>query len=144
MPRDKSQVAALPIRRAANGALEVLLITSRETGRWIIPKGWPMKGLADHEAAAQEAREEAGVVGRIGEAPIGDYPYWKRQKEGFEFCLVTVYPLVVERQRKDWRERGQRLASWLTVDDAAEHVDEAGLSGLIHDLPRILREKGIL
>ena len=67
------QVAALPFRYVAPGSLEVLIITSRETGRFIIPKGWPMKGRADPEAAAIEAREEAGVVGKINRKPIGRY-----------------------------------------------------------------------
>ena len=62
---EAKQVAALPVRRGEDGSLEVLLVTSRETGRWVIPKGWPSKRLSDREAAAREARQEAGVTGTI-------------------------------------------------------------------------------
>src|SRR5580658_9664578 len=73
---ERLQIAALPSRRTAAGGVEVLLITSRETGRFIIPKGWPMKQLSDPDAAAREAYEEAGVVGKVKRKPIGDYFYW--------------------------------------------------------------------
>ena len=67
------QVAALPVRRKGDGDIEVLLITSRKTNRWIIPKGWPMKGKKRHEAAAQEALEEAGISGHVHKKPLGSY-----------------------------------------------------------------------
>jgi 8-oxo-dGTP pyrophosphatase MutT (NUDIX family) len=80
----RRQVAALPFRYTASGSLEVLIITSRETR----PKGWPMKGRADPEAAAIEAREEAGLEGNIHRKPIGKYSYWKRLAD--QFLLVEV------------------------------------------------------
>ena len=67
-----AQVAALPVK-GKPGKYRVLLVTSRETRRWIIPKGWPMKGRKDHEAAAQEALEEAGVTGHVHKHPMGAY-----------------------------------------------------------------------
>ncbi len=130
-----AQIAALPVRRAEDGSLRVLLLTSRETRRWVIPKGWPMKGLKDHEAAAQEAREEAGIVGRIHKQPVGSYRYWKRRTAHFDLCTVRVYLLEVERQLKTWREKGQREARWFTIDEAAALVDEPGLSDAIRRLP---------
>jgi 8-oxo-dGTP pyrophosphatase MutT (NUDIX family) len=75
---ERRQIAALPFRRTTAGEIEILLITSRETGRFIIPKGWPMKRLSDPDAAAREAYEEAGVVGKVQRKPICDYLYWKR------------------------------------------------------------------
>lgn len=130
----RRQVAALPMRATAHGTLQILLITSRETGRWVIPKGWPIKGLKDHEAAAREALEEAGVVGRVRKAPLGSYTYWKRQSDHFELCEVTVYPLTVDRQLKTWREQGQRRAAWFPILDAARHVNEPGLMVIIEAL----------
>src|SRR4051794_32208259 len=87
-----NQIGALPFR-VIDGKFEILLVTSRETKRWLIPKGWPMKGKKPYKAAAQEAAEEAGVKGRIGDKPIGHYDYWKRRVEHFDLCRVEVYPL---------------------------------------------------
>ena len=70
-PAKRTQYAALPYRRKRNSRTEVLLVTSRDTGRWIIPKGWPAKGKSPHKSAAREAREEAGVVGTIKRRPLG-------------------------------------------------------------------------
>lgn len=124
------QYAALPFR--LKGGLEILLITSRETGRWVIPKGWPMKGKKPHAAAQREALEEAGVKGRIGKAPIGQYGYAKRLSNGAVLaCTVEVFPLLVERQLQRWPERSQRTLGWFTSDDAAALVDEPDLAALI-------------
>jgi hypothetical protein len=63
-------------------------MTSRGTGRFIIPKGWPMKNHSDPFAAAREARQEAGLIGEIRRKPIGHYIYWKRLIEGRCLCSV--------------------------------------------------------
>ncbi|MDR3507436.1 MAG: NUDIX hydrolase [Caulobacteraceae bacterium] len=125
------QYAALPFRRDGE-ALRILLVTSRETQRWVIPKGWPMKGRLPHAAAAQEALEEAGIVGQIAESPIGAYHYMKRLKNGSAIaCTVDVYPLEVEIQRPHWPEQHQRTAHWFSVEEAAEAVHEPELQTLI-------------
>ena len=126
------QYAALPYRLAAHGQVEVLLITSRESRRWVIPKGWPMKGKKPHAAAAKEALQEAGVVGRVEKLPLGAYDYIKRLKNGAPLaCTVEVFPMQVVRQRKRWREKGQRIVHWFPADEAADNVDEEGLRELI-------------
>ena len=85
------QCAALPYRRLANAAIEVMLITSRDTGRWVIPKGWQGAGLAAQHSAEREAREEGGLVGRIDDRPIGQYRYKKRLADGSSVaCSVEV------------------------------------------------------
>lgn len=125
-----TQVAALAWRGVE--ALEVLLITSRETRRWVLPKGWPIKGKPPHEAAAQEAREEAGVRGAIAKQPIGSYRYVKFLKDGAGVdCVVSVYPLTVARQRKRWPEQNQRAARWFSPEEAATAVAEPELRSLI-------------
>ncbi len=126
----KAQVAALPVRAGANG-LDVLLITSRETRRWVIPKGWPMKGRKDHQAAAQEALEEAGIVGKIRKHPIGAFTYQKRLTDRVEPCRVMVYILEVEKQLIAWREKDQRKRRWFPQREAAAHVSEPGLATMI-------------
>ena len=124
------QVAALPYR-FDDGELRVLLVTSRETQRWIIPKGWPMKGKKPHRAAEREALEEAGVKGRIDRKSIGRYEAWKRLTDHFVLCTVKVYPLEVREQRKKWREQTERRAVWFKAQDAADLVDEPGLRTII-------------
>ena len=133
-----AQVAALPVRFADDGSPEVMLITSRETQRWIIPKGWPMAGLNDSQAAAREAREEAGLVGRVEKRPVGSFSYWKRLPGHFAFCTACVYLLHVERQLKAWKEKGQRRCEWLPPEAAAELVEEPGLKAILSDLRRHL------
>jgi 8-oxo-dGTP pyrophosphatase MutT (NUDIX family) len=127
------QVAALPWRQGGRG-LEVMLITSRETGRWVLPKGWPEKGELLHESAAREAAEEAGLHGTICAEEIGHYLYGKNLKTGLEArCEVLVFPLKVERIDKTWPEKGQRLRKWFPTGEAATRVRERDLAELIGD-----------
>lgn len=138
MPRtpkeEFTQVAALPFR-IKDGKIEVLLVTSRETRRWLIPKGWPMKGKKPYRAAEQEAVEEAGVKGDIKPEPLGFYDYWKRRAKHFDLCRVEVYPLEVSKQLDSWREKGQRQTQWFEVEEAAHQVLEPALAELIRSLP---------
>lgn len=127
----RRQVAALPWRGEGD-ALRLLLVSSRETRRWVIPKGWPMKGKTDFAAAAQEAYEEAGLEGVIAEQPIGDYEYLKRLKSGVaRLVKVDVYPLQVTAEREIWPEKGQRTLEWMTPVEAALAVQESDLRDLI-------------
>ncbi len=128
------QVAALPVRRDEAGELQVLLVTSRETRRWVIPKGWPWADRADHRAAAEEAREEAGVRGKIRKAAIGSYGYDKRLKAGSRPVVVDVYLLVVTRELDVWPEDDERTRAWLSPAQAADAVDEQELKALLRDL----------
>ncbi|MER2537318.1 MAG: NUDIX hydrolase [Rhizobiaceae bacterium] len=121
------QVGALPFRRDADGGLRFLLVTSRGTSRFVIPKGWQMKKLADADAAAIEAKEEAGVLGRAARKPIGRYFYWKRLKKVFVPITVDVYPLEVEEEMPRWDEKHQRLRDWVTPEQAVALVDEPEL-----------------
>jgi uncharacterized protein len=126
------QIAALPYRIGLHGRTEVMLITSRERRRWIVPKGNPMAGLAAHEAAAQEAWEEAGVRGITCPAPIGAFNYLKRRRVGPPRRLtVSVYPLAVTRQLADWPERHQRETRWFAPTEAAAAVEEPELRHLL-------------
>jgi len=128
----RRQVGALPFRRTEAGGFEILLVTSRESRRWVIPKGWPMKGRKPFEAAAREAYEEAGILGHVGRRPLGFYLYQKRLKNRDSVrCQVKVFPLEVRKQLKDWPERDEREVRWFLPSDAAEAVTEAGLAGII-------------
>ncbi len=130
----RSQIAAMPIRRALDGSMEILLVTSRTTRRWIVPKGWTMKGVKDHDAAAREAYEEAGVVGNVSHEPAGRYTYWKRMDDHFTLCEVKLYLLEVEQQLDSWAEQHQRDLHWFKLADAADLVDEPELSTAIRKL----------
>ncbi len=133
----RRQVAALPLRRAKNGALEIMLVTSRQTGRWIIPKGWTSKRLVDYRAAAREARQEAGVKGKIGRQAIGCYQYVKPELGEATPVDVAVYLLAVSKQCKRWPEKSQRQRAWFGVLDAAGKIQEPELSALIGGLQQI-------
>lgn len=127
----RRQVAALPFRQIADGSLEMMLVTSRTTRRWIVPKGWPIKGLKDYDAAAREAYEEAGVIGNVSKKPAGRYVYWKRLSDHFVLCEVKLYLLQVKAQLPSWAEQGQRHCQWFKPADAADLVDEPGLASLL-------------
>lgn len=114
--------------------MEICLVTSRETGRWVIPKGWPMKGLTNWEAAAREAYEEAGLRGEIADTPVGQFPYWKRKSDHFVLINTTVYLLRVGKQMNKWPEKGERKRKWMGVSEAAEEVVEPGLIAILQSL----------
>jgi 8-oxo-dGTP pyrophosphatase MutT (NUDIX family) len=135
-----SQVAALPLMVGDDGVTRVLLLTSRETKRWIIPKGWPIKGRKPYEAAAREALEEAGLLGRVSKIPIGRYTYFKRRDAHFDLCKVDVFVLKFHRQLKTWREKGERQAQWFTLEEAADLVDEVGLVAILRRLAQAISE----
>lgn len=126
------QAAALPWRRTPLGELQVLLITSRETRRWVIPKGWPIKGLSSSQTAAREAFEEAGVEGEVAKKKIGSFHYDKRLRSGREQKVrVAVYPLKVDTEREAWPEVQQREKLWLAPEAAADLVVEPELAAML-------------
>jgi 8-oxo-dGTP pyrophosphatase MutT (NUDIX family) len=127
----------LPYRVSNGSRAEFMLVTSRETRRWIIPKGWPKKGKSPRQSAAREAFEEAGVRGAVGRRPIGTFSYEKRLKNGGVVeCEVRVFPLEVRRQNKEWPEKQERRVKWLSATKAAARVDQPRLSKIIRQLAR--------
>ena len=115
-----------------DGEVRVMLMTSRETRRWVIPKGWPEKDLTPHDQAAVEAYEEAGVKGEVQSQPIGEYHYVKGLKADREkICRVDVYPMLVKTQLLDWPEKGQRDQTWVRPSKAARMVHEQELSWIL-------------
>jgi 8-oxo-dGTP pyrophosphatase MutT (NUDIX family) len=126
------QYAALPYRARDKSELEVMLVTSRGTRRWIIPKGWPKRGKPPHDAAAEEAFEEAGVVGKVGKRSIGSFPYDKVLEKGATAsCHVDVFPLRVTRQHKDWPEKRERKVAWYRPAEAVRFVGDPHLRRII-------------
>ena len=131
------QIAALPIRQDKSGKLYVLMVTSRDTGRWVMPKGWLMNGKKPWHAAEIEALEEAGAVGSISDTEIGVYHYWKRLDDGTKVrCRVTVYPMVVKKLKRRWKERKERKRHWFSPKKAAKLVEEKELSDLLKSLTK--------
>lgn len=121
------QCAALPFR-VVGGRTEVLLVTSRETRRWIIPKGWIEKDSKPDRMAAREAFEEAGVTGTVLKPPYGSYRYSKRLTSTKSVaCEVVVYLLRVEEVLDDWPEKGERERAWMAPGAAALAISEGGL-----------------
>jgi 8-oxo-dGTP pyrophosphatase MutT (NUDIX family) len=127
------QYGALPYRFSQDAALEILLVTTRGTRRWIVPKGWPIRGLRPAKSAAREAFEEAGVTGRIGAKPIGLFSYDKLGDEtgGSTTCEVKVYPLLVKRQSHVWPESHQRTTQWVEPSRAIAMIKEPELKKIV-------------
>ena len=126
------QVGALPWRQR-DGSLEFLLVTTRTTRRWVIPKGWPMADRADHQAAEQEALEEAGVVGHVAPQPMGHFNYLKLADSGKTRMLrVDVYPLEVTDELENWMEKDHRARRWMKPAEAMKLAGEPELVGIFH------------
>ena len=126
------QFGALPYRIDDEGGLQILLVTSRDTGRWVVPKGNPMLHKQGYEVAAEEAYEEAGVRGKIRTAPIGSFRYRKRTRLLLAVnAEVRVFALRVDRLLSQWPEAHQRRRQWFSREDAAAAVAERGLKRLI-------------
>ncbi len=135
--REREQVGVLPIGADEGGAPMVLLITSRETRRWVVPKGWPMKGKTPWAAALIEAEEEAGVRGSVGHDMLGSYRYDKALASGrIVPCRVRLYPMTVEETLGRWKEADERTRLWFAPEAAAEAVDEPDLGVLIRRVGR--------
>ncbi len=122
------------------GKLEILLVTTRRSKRWMIPKGWPIKGLKAAKSAAREAYEEAGVRGIARAKSIGFFMYDKRLDEDGIIvpCEVKVFPLLVKRQDKTWPESHQRQSRWFTPVAALSQIKEESLKVLISSLVKRL------
>ncbi len=126
------QIAALCYRRDRRGKISILLITSRDTGRWVLPKGWPIKGMDAAEAAAREAFEEAGVEGKVGTDCAGVYTYDKLLTGDTGLpVMVAVYPLKIARLARNFPEKGQRKLKWFRRSKAATCVDEPDLAAIL-------------
>lgn len=132
----KQQFGALCYRQIEGGGpsdIEVLLITSRETGRWVIPKGWPMGSKKSHAVAEREAFEEAGVKGKADKESFGSYMYDKVMPGGMKVpCEVKVYLLRVQEMLENYPEKGTRRLEWVSCEEAAERVREPQLKRLFH------------
>ena len=129
---ERHQVAALCWRMGQGGAVEILLVTSRDTGRWVTPKGGHMPGLTDAQAAAQEALEEAGIEGETAAQPIGEFRYLKvLKRRAPRWYRVAVHPLRVETELETWDEAHERDRAWFGRETAAGLVDEPDLQALI-------------
>ena len=138
LPRHR-QDGAIPIRFAPRSGIEVLLRTSRTTGRWVIPKGWPLRRKTPAATAEREAYEEAGLKGRLwSRTPIGSYWYRKEDEDFTGSILVRVFVLAVDEQKRGWPERSHRETSWFAVERAARLVHEPGLARLLRRIPKIV------
>jgi 8-oxo-dGTP pyrophosphatase MutT (NUDIX family) len=137
LKRKRVQYGALPYRRGDRARPEVMLVTSRERRRWIIPKGWPKKGKSARRSAAREAFEEAGVIGSVARRSVGSFSYKKELRNGrVVLCKVRVFPLRVKRQTQEWPEKSEREVKWLSARKAAKRVNDPELGQLIKRLAR--------
>ena len=134
------QYAALPYRFTPAANVEILIVTTRQSRRWIIPKGWPIKGLKPPKSAAREAFEEAGVRGEVGSKSVGAFAYDKLiDGDGIRVrCEVRVFPLLVKRQSEIWPEAEQRLTQWVEPSKAIALIREPELRRIVAAFARRL------
>jgi 8-oxo-dGTP pyrophosphatase MutT (NUDIX family) len=141
LPRHR-QYGVIALRVVRGDQIEVLLLTSRGTGRWVIPKGWRMRDRTPAETALREAYEEAGIKGLLWSArPVGSYRYVKNDERFTGEILVRVFVMVVQEQKKNWPEREERRTRWVTLRRAASLVAERDLAKLLRTMPAILSGK---
>jgi len=126
----RTQFAAL-CYRVKKEKLQVCIITSRGSGRWIVPKGWPMDGETPTDAAAKEAFEEAGLKGKIGTRPLGVFSYYKVRSADELPCIAVVYPMKVKKILDDWPEKKARTRKWVSRKKAAELLDDPELREIV-------------
>ncbi|MBX5056715.1 NUDIX hydrolase [Rhizobium lentis] len=131
------QFAAICYRKFGDNAVQVLLITSRESGRWIVPKGWAIAKLAPHQVAEREAWEEAGVKGKAKKRPFGFYTYIKTRADGERVpSIVQVHLLEAREIDENFPEQKQRSSQWLPPLEAAVFVREPELKSLLGKVER--------
>ncbi len=131
----RTQFAALCYRRRRKNKFEVLLITGRKSGRWKLPKGWPVNGLTPAEAAMKEAYEEAGVLGTCHDECIGHYCYAKSLRKPHKTlpCIVAVFPVRCTGIADIYPETGERNRVWLTPKKATKLVSEPSLKSILEN-----------
>ena len=137
----RAQFAALPWRRV-DGRIELCLITSRDTGRWVIPKGWPMDGKTPWEAATTETFEEAGLRGVASTRCVGVFTYRKDLDDGLSLpVLVAVFPFEVTKVLPDWPEACERKRKWVSLKKASQMLSDPELREILRDpgLPKMLK-----
>ena len=131
-PVVRVQYGALPYRFTPMAALEILIVTTRQSRRWIVPKGWPIKRLTPSKSAAREAFEEAGVRGKIGVRAIGNFRYKKTGQNGADPDYeVKIFPLLVRRQSATWPEPGQRVVQWVDPEKAISLIREPEMKAIV-------------
>ena len=132
-PREiRAQCGAICWRRNDAGQVEVLLVTSRDTGRWVIPKGGQIEGLDDAQSAAQEAWEEGGIRGLVSDHPVGHYTYQKTNAGFFDVdCDVAVYPIEVQEVANRFPEHRERRRAWFAPLEASGLVAEPELAAIL-------------
>lgn len=139
----RQQYAALCYRvKKKQALLEVLVATSRDTGRWVIPKGWPMADKKGHQVAEREAYEEVGVKGKVEKDALGVFHYRKTLDNGLKIpVVVQVHALEVEENLKNFPEKGSRRIEWVSCEEAAARVDEPELKALIMQFAEKMRDR---
>lgn len=138
MRASNTQVAAIPVRWSSGGP-EVLLVTTRGTGRWTPPKGWPLGEAPTAACAAREAFEEAGVAGAVEPLALGMFEYWKQTRRSRVFLRVSAFVLHVEDVLRDWPEREQRKRAWFSPAVAAKLAGNEALGALIRSAAELCK-----
>jgi len=127
------QSGVLPYRPSGPD-LKILIILSRTSGNWIVPKGHLEPGLTARESAEAEALEEAGLLGDVGFRPIGAYTYRRHPSRGAVICRVRLFPMRVTQEVEEYDERGEREKRWVSADEAVDLLAYSGLRRAVSKL----------
>ncbi len=132
---EPEQSAVIPYRVGEAG-IEVLIITSRNKGKWIVPKGWIESDLDSHMSAKKEALEEAGVKGRVSAVSLGCYRHGSSKSDP----IVEVFLMRVQDELDEWPEQEERTRQWVSLERAYEHVEEEGLRSILDEATSVMRQ----
>jgi 8-oxo-dGTP pyrophosphatase MutT (NUDIX family) len=133
-PRREPNRAAVIACRVVEGRPRIALITATGGDRWVIPKGRIESGERPRQAAGREALEEAGLLGRISDEPIGRFSY----RHAGDICDVEVFLMTIDQAQDEWEESHKRTRRWMTIDEAAEAVSEPALAAIIRRVPQLI------
>lgn len=128
------QIAAL-CHRMREGKVEVLLVTSKSTRRWILPKGWPILSRRAHRTAAIEAFEEAGVTGKVHKNPFASFSSYKGGEAGLKLRTeILVFLVDVESEAEEFPDSAERDVRWVSIKEAVRMTSEPGLIDVFRKL----------
>lgn len=135
---DGTQYGVIPYR-IVEGEVVFLMITSRRSANWVFPKGSPIKGLSSTETAAQEAFEEAGIRGKVGDEAVGYYLH-PRNKDASKRDKVKLYPMLVTEQLDEWEEEEERFRHWALLPQVKQLMASKRAARLAAELHRRIRD----
>ncbi len=112
------------------GELRIVVVSSRDGDRWVLPKGRPKSGLSRRALARLEAWEEAGVDGIF--KPVRPINVFIRR--GARRQSLRLYPLRVHSLAEDWPEQQDRQRCLVSAFEAQRMLSDPGMVDAVEEL----------